>query len=112
MFIMTLLIRKYPYLHKMDNLCIDFKRKTVKYEWDQKRTHILRTFNGYTRRYTLTEETIKKLREIVEIRHSTEEGVNEKVENLQDEVKTLKMSLKSQHEEMKKFIEELLLQKS
>lgn len=112
MFIMTLLIQKYPYLHKMDNLCIDFKRKTVKYEWDQKQTHILRTINGDTGRYTLDEETVKKLREIVENRHSTEEGVNEKVENLQDEVKKLKSSLKNQHEEMKKLIEELFLQKS
>ncbi|XP_070504577.1 uncharacterized protein [Chironomus tepperi] len=112
MFIMTLLIRKYPYLHKMDNLCIDFKRKTVKYEWDHKQTHILRTFNGGMKRYTLDEETINEFREIIEKRHSTDEGVNEKVENLQNEVKKLKLSLKCQHEEMKKLIEELLLQKS
>ncbi|KAL7033754.1 hypothetical protein ACKWTF_007711 [Chironomus riparius] len=112
MFIMTLLIRKYPYLHKMDNLCIDFKNKTVKYEWDHKQTHILRTNNGNTGRYTLDGETIKKLREIVEKRHSTEESVNEKVENLKDEVKKLKLSLNNQHEEMKKLMEAFLLQKS
>ena len=93
----------------MDNLSIDFKRKTVKYEWDHKQTHILRTINGDTGRYTLDGETIKELREIVEKRHSTEEDVNEKVENLQDEVKKLKLSLKNQHEEMKKLLEEFLL---
>lgn len=112
MSIMTLLIRKYPYLHKMDNLCIDFKRKTVKYEWNYKQTYILRTFNGDTERYSLDGETIKELREIIDKRHNTEEGVNEKVENLQDEVKKLKLSLRNQHEEMKKLMEEFFLQNS
>jgi endonuclease III len=92
----------------MDNLCIDFKQKQVKYELDQRRTNILRTNNGSIGKYSLDAETMKKLRLIVEARTNKEEGVNEKVENLQAEVKKLKSILRVQHEEMKKLIHECL----
>lgn len=112
MYLMSLLVRNYPYLHKMDNLCIDFKKKNVKYEWDQRRTHILRTRNGDMGKYVLDEDTVNKLRGIVEKRHNIEEGMNEKVEHLQDEMKKLKLSLRNQHEEMKKLLEEFLLKRA
>lgn len=107
---MSLFIRQYPYLHKMDNLCVDFQQKTVKYELDQRRTNILRTSSGSAGKYTLDAETLKKLRAIVEKKQNQEEDVNEKVENLQAEVKQLKTTLRVQHDEMKKFIQECLQQ--
>lgn len=112
MYFMSLLVRKYPYLHKLDNLCVDFKKKIVKYEWDQRRTHILRTRGGDAGKYSIDEETVQKLRGIIEQRHNKEEGTNEKVEHLQDEMKKLKLSIRNQHEEVKKLIEEFLAQKS
>lgn len=96
----------------MDNLCVDFKRKTVKYEQDQKRFNILRRRSGNAGSYTLDEETLKKLSEIIAKRQLREESVNEKVESLQTEMKTLKLSIRVQHEELKKLIQECLTQKS
>ncbi|CRK97404.1 CLUMA_CG010794, isoform A [Clunio marinus] len=111
-YLISLLVRKYPYLHKMDNLCIDFKQKTVKYEQDQKRFHILRTRSGVAGSYILDEETLKKLSEIVAKRHLQEQSVNEKVESLETEVKKLKLSIRSQHEELKMMIQGIISQKS
>lgn len=110
-YFMTLLVREYPYLHKMDNLCIDFKRKTVKYEQDQKRFNILRTRSGKIGKYSLDEETLKKLAEIIVKKQSQEESVSEQIESLQGQVKKLKLSLRTQHEELKKLIQECLTEK-
>lgn len=107
-FLVSLLVREYPYLHKMDNLCVDFKRKTVKYEQDQKRFNILRSRSGKAGQYILEEETLKKLSEIIAKQQLHEEGVNEKVDSLQNDMKKLKLSIESQHEELKRLLEECL----
>lgn len=107
-FIISFLVRSYPYLHKMDNLCVDFKRRTVKYEQDQKRFHILRTRSGKFSKYSLDQETLKKLSDIIAKRQQQEESVNEKVESLQADLKKLKINMKNQHEELKKLIQECL----
>lgn len=111
-YIVSMLVRKYPYLHKMDNLCIDFKQKTVKYEQDQKRFNILRSRSGIGGLYNLEEETLKKLNDIVAKKQLQEESVNDKIESLQAEVKKLKSSMRSQHEDLKKFIQDCLSQRS
>jgi hypothetical protein len=108
LFLISLLVRKYPFLHKIDNLCIDFKRKTVKHEQDQKRCFILTTKSGKSEKYLIDEETVEKFCEIIAKRHSREENVKQKVESLQSEVKKLKINLKNQHEEIKKLIQELI----
>lgn len=95
----------------MDNLSVDFKRKTVKYEQDQKRFNILRTRSGKIGKYILDEETLKKLSEIVAKKQSQEESVNEKIEALQVQMKKLKISMKSQHDELKKLLVECLAEK-
>lgn len=112
MFVMSTLVRKYPYLHKMDNLCVDFKQKTVKYEQDQKRFNILRTRSGEVGKYILDEEALKKLSEIIARKQQQEEGVNEKVASLETQVKKLKLTIRSQHEELKQLIQECLMKKS
>lgn len=108
---MSFLVWDYPYLHKIDNLCVDFKKKTVKYEIDQKRVHVMRTRSGSNKKFILSEENSKKLSAIIERRLSQEEGVNEKVEHLQAEMKSLKQSIRIQHEEIKKLIQECLRDK-
>ena len=108
---MSFLVWSYPYLHKADNLCIDFKKKTVKYEIDQKRVHVLRTRNGNDKKFILSDENLNKLSAIIEKRQSQEKSVNEKVEHLQAEMKSLKQSIRIQHEEIKKLIQECLKNK-
>lgn len=111
-YMMSLLIREYPFLHKMDNLCVDFKKRTVKYEQDQKRFHVLQSWSGNVRKYFLDDETLKKLSDIVTKRHMHQESVKEKVESLQADMKKLKISMKAQHEELKKLIQESLAQRA
>jgi hypothetical protein len=108
MCIMSMLVSKYPYIHKLDNLCIDFKKKIVKYEINQKRVHVLRSQSGNDKKYWLEDETLKKLSAIVDSRQSEVESVNEKVEHLQAEIKILRQNLRSQHEEMKKLLQECI----
>lgn len=108
---MTLLVRRYPYLHKIDNLCIDFKTKTVKYELNQKRFHILQTHGGSNQKYILDERSCKKLSAIVEKRHNHDRTFNEKMEHLEAEVRHLKASIHNQHEEMKKLLQQILHEK-
>lgn len=110
-YLMSLLVREYPFLHKMDNLCVDFKKRTVKYDQDQKRFHILRSWSGKVQKYFLDDETLKKLNDIVTKRHNHHESVKEKVEALQMEMKKLKTLMNSQHEELKKLIQESLAHK-
>lgn len=108
MLIMTLLVRRYPYLHKIDNLCVNFKTKIVKYELDQKRVHILRTHGGSNHKFFLDEKTCKRLSAIVEKQHRQEKSFNEKIEHLEAEVRYLKMSIRNQHEEMKSLLQQIL----
>lgn len=108
MYAISLLVRRYPYLHKMDNLCIDFKRKCVKYESNEKRYHILMRRNNYNEKYVLEEDSLKKLNAIVEKKQTEVESVNDKVNSLQAEVKNLKLSMRHQHEEIKKLLQEFL----
>lgn len=111
LFIMSFLVWRYPYLHSFENLCVDFKKKHVKYEIHNKRIPILRTRYGKDEKYILNEEESNKLSAIIETRQNQEESVNEKVEHLQAEMKNLKMRIRSQHEELKKLIQECLSEK-
>lgn len=107
MFIMTLLVQRYPYIHKMDNLIVNFKNKKVKYELNQKRIHILRTHGGSNQNFILDERTYKNLSSIVERRHTHEKTFNEKIEHLEAEVRQLKACIRNQHEEMKNYIQQI-----
>lgn len=104
---MSLLVSEYPYLHKMDNLCIDFKRKTVKYEEDHKRFDILQKSSGKIDRYFLKSDTLKKLADILAKKQRQEKSVNEKFQSLQREMKQMKLGI----EQLKSLIQESLPQK-
>lgn len=105
-FMMSLLIMEYPYLHKMDNLCIDFKRKTIKYEQDHKRFDILQKSSGKIDEYILNEDTLKKLADIVAKKERQDESVKEKVDSLHSEMRKMKLSI----EELKALIRTSLTQ--
>lgn len=92
----------------MDNLCVDLKRKNVKYEQFQKRFNVLRTRSGKGGLYILEEDTLKKFNEIIAKRQNQEKSVNEKVEALQSEVEKLEQSIRTNHEEIKKMIQEFM----
>lgn len=108
-FLISLLVHKYPYLHKMDNLCLDFKLKRVMYEQDDRRFHILQLRSESVEHYRLKQETLKSLTEIISKNNSNESNVNEKVESLQQEIKSLKMKMRYQHEELKKLLQDSIM---
>ena len=108
LFSISLLICKFPYLHKIDNVCINFKKKTIKTEHDRKRLYILKTRSGTVDQLFLDQKNLKKFGDIIAKKHSKEENLNEKVKSLQVELKKLKLSLKIQHEELKSLITKVL----
>ncbi|CAO1409106.1 unnamed protein product [Diamesa tonsa] len=110
-YMLSLIIRTYPYLHKMDNLCINFKKRTVKYELSDKHVHITTRFSGRFSHYTLHDETLQKLNAIVNKRYNQEISVSEKMEAMKTEMKKMKVTMKVQHDELKQLIQELLLRK-
>lgn len=85
----------------MDNLSIDFKKKTVQYEQAQKKFHILQKRSGQVVKYALDGETLKKFNEILAKKQSHDFGVHRKFETLQVQMKTFNKSLakKQSHEE-------------
>jgi hypothetical protein len=108
-YFVSLLVRQYPYLHKMDNLCIDFKMKKVMYEQDDRRFHILqKRCESVVELYRPKHVMIKALEEIIIKNQLNESNLNEKVEVLQQEIKLLKTKMKHQHEELKKLLQNSL----
>lgn len=100
---MSFPIRKFPYLHKIDNLLIDFKKKTIYYEQDQRKFNVLQTRAGKVKRYVLDDETLKKFNEIMDKNQSQAEDVNEKLEYLQAQMRSFNeivTSKRSREEEL------------
>lgn len=106
-YLIALAVRKYPYLHKMDNLLIDFKKKTVQYEQDQKNFHILQTRSGSAQKYILDDDNLKRFSEIVATQQSHEESVDEKIESLQAQMNEFKMSIDEKLEAFQTSVDEI-----
>lgn len=64
-YLLTFMIRKYPYLHKMDNVCIDLKQKQIQYVNNQKFVPILTTHTGKFSVYMLNDETMEHFKTII-----------------------------------------------
>ena len=97
----------------MDNLCVYFKEKIVKYEKEDKRYHILQLRSGEEEKYFLNKETLEKLNKILAKRKE------ESVESLQTQISELKTTMKiqlrqqnTQLEELKSMIQELVVKSS
>lgn len=87
--LLTLMVNRFQYLHKMDNLFVDVKRKSVFYKTDQKREPILKKKNGTVKNYSLNDESYESLVAILKKQEENGEDFAEKVDTIEKEMKNL-----------------------
>ncbi|CAO1407474.1 unnamed protein product [Diamesa serratosioi] len=91
--LLTFMIKRYPFLHKMDNLCIDLKHKTVEYEINDKQVPILKFHSGKSTAYILQDETLDKFNDIICNRNNEVTDVTQTIETLIAESKQMKINI-------------------
>lgn len=99
--ILTFMVNRYVFLHKMDNLFIDLKHKSIFYKMNQRREPILRMMNGAVKSYSLEDESYERLIAILKKKDKSGDDVGEKVVAIENDVKTLV----EQMESVKKMLE-------
>lgn len=103
--ILIFMANRYIFLHKMDNLFISLKHKSIYYKTNQRREPILRMRDGTVRDYSLEDETYERLVAILKRKEKTDDDVGAKVSNIEGDVK----ALIEQMEGIKKMLEEVNL---
>lgn len=100
--ILTFMVNRYVFLHKMDNLFIDLKHKSIFYKINQRREPILRKMNGTVKRYSLDDECYERLVAILKRKDKTNEDSGENaIAAIESDVK----GLVQQMEEMRKILD-------
>lgn len=86
---LTFMVNRYPCLHKMDNLFIDVKRKSIFYKINQRREPILRKINGTVQNYSLDDESYERLVGILKRQEKHGEDFGEKIDSIENDMKSL-----------------------
>ena len=72
------IVKRFPYLHKMENLVIDYKFHNVAYCSYTKEMHpILTATNGKLRKFVILNEDFEKLNEIIKNREARNDAIDE-----------------------------------
>lgn len=103
--ILTFMVNRYVFLHKMDNLFIDLKQKSIFYKINQRREPILRMMNGTVKSYSLDDESYERLVAILKKKDKSGDDVGEKVITIENDVKTLVRQM----ENLKEMLEVITL---
>ena len=77
----------------MDNLCINLKDKTVKYEINEQQEPILMFYSGKSTTYVLNVETLDKFNDIISNRSNEATDVTRSIQTLLTESKHTKTEL-------------------
>lgn len=101
--ILIFMANRYVFLHKMDNLFIDLKHKSIFYKINQRREPILRMGNGTVKNYSLEDETYERLVAILKRRDKTDDDVGSKIVVIESDVKALAQQMNL----IKKMLEEI-----
>ena len=116
------MIKRYPFVHKMDNLWIDLIYKTVKYEINEQQEPILKFYSGESTAYVLNDMTLNKFNKIIRKRNNEVTNVTQSIQTLITESKHMKSEmielnikldrhneeLDRQNKELKKMIQKML----
>lgn len=102
--ILTIMVNRYVFLHKMDNLFIDIKHKNIFYKINQRRERILRTMNG-VKSYSLDDENYERFVAILKRKDSSGDDLGEKVAGIESDVKMIV----EQMEGLRKMLDEIAL---
>lgn len=76
------MIKRFPFLHKMNNLCIDLKHKTVEYEINEKQEPILKFYSGKSTEYKLQDETLDNFNDIISNKSNGEIDVTQTIQTM------------------------------
>lgn len=98
-FLLIFMIKRYPFLHKLDNLCIDLKHKTVEYEIKEKQESVLKFYSGKSTTYKLQDETVEKFNDIISNRSNEETDVTQCIQTMMESQST-QMNLKISNSQM------------
>jgi hypothetical protein len=101
------MVNRYIYLHKMDNLFIDVKKKSIFYKTTQKREPILRKNNGTVKSYSLDVESYERLVAILKKKEDNEEDFGQKVDTIEGDVKDLVRKMESMEKKLEEIAEKL-----
>lgn len=72
------IIERFPYLHKMDNLKIDYKLRNVEYfTHNQELVPILSTIKGSPQNFYILNEDFEEMNEIIKDREANNDQINE-----------------------------------
>ena len=86
----------------MDNLCIDLKEKTVKYEINDKQESILKFYSGKSTAYIMNDETLDKFNDIIGDRSNEEIDVTQCIQTMiESQSKQMKSKIFETQIEMK-----------
>ncbi|KAL7011966.1 hypothetical protein ACKWTF_014534 [Chironomus riparius] len=91
--ILTFIVNRYPFLHKMDSLWIDLKYKAIFYKLNKNQEPILRKKNGAVKSYSLDDENYEQLIAIIKKKDKNYEDIGEKIESIEKDVKRLMMQM-------------------
>lgn len=101
--ILTLMVNRYNFLHKMDNLFIDLKQKSIFYKINQKREPILKMQNGTVKSYSLDDDSYERLVAILKRKDKNCDDFKDKIVEMESEMKVLV----DQIENMKKMLHDI-----
>lgn len=87
--ILKFMVNRYVFLHKMDNLFIDLKHKSIFYKLEQRREPILRMMNGKVKSYSLDDECYERLVAILKRKDKNGEDTGERILAMEREMKVL-----------------------
>ena len=92
--VLTFMVNRYIFLHKMDNLFIDLKLKSIYYKMNQRREPILRMMNGNVKNYSLDNENYERLVAILKEKDKSSDNVSEKLSVMENDIRGMKKQLK------------------
>ncbi|CRK92167.1 CLUMA_CG005804, isoform A [Clunio marinus] len=87
--ILTFIVNRYIFLHKMDNLFIDLKYKHIFYKIEQKKEPILRMINGTVKTCSLEDTTYERLVALSKRKDKNTPDIGERLVVIENDVKIL-----------------------
>lgn len=101
------MVNRFVFLHKMDNLFIDVKRKSIFYKINQRREPILRKMNGTVKSYSLDDESYERLVGILKRQEKHGEEFNEKIDSIENDLKNLVKKMENMHQVLEGIAEKM-----
>lgn len=91
--ILTFIVNRYPFLHKMESLWIDLKYKTIFYKINKSQEPILRKKDGDVKTHILEEKTFERLITILKKKDKRNADIGDKIDIIERALRKLTMQM-------------------